>query len=108
MLCQLETKTRIQWIPIHTTTANSRGYPAVLFKGQARFSEFSMGSSGQRCTQGSSDNEITGAFMEPFGFLPSIVIYVGAIPQIMPFSVWRPEGLRQSRMLHVHFPHSSL
>lgn len=53
----------------------------------------------------------TGAFMEPFGrplFLPSIVIYVGATPQILPFSVWRPEGLRQSRMLHVHFPHSSL
>lgn len=56
MLCQLETETRIEWIAIHTTTASSRGYAAVLFKDQARFSVLSMGSSGQRCTQGSSNN----------------------------------------------------
>lgn len=82
MLCRLKTETRIEWITIHITTASSRGYGAVLSKSQACLSVCSMGSSGQRLAQGSSNNEITGTFMDPLGrplFLPGIVTYVGTI-----------------------------
>ena len=101
MLCQLETETRIEWITIHITTASSRGYAAVLSKGQACLSVCSMGSSGQRCTQGSSNNGITGAFMEPLGrplFLPSIVIYVGTIS--VEFAVFCLETRRITAITH--------
>lgn len=70
-------------------------------QGPSLLSVCSMGSSGQRCTQGSSNNGITGAFMEPLGrplFLPSIVIYVGTIS--VEFAVFCLETRRITAITH--------